>query len=219
MLAFLTILIMLGLAYLFLVQGLATSFTMFCNVILAGLIAFHFWEALADLLDPLLARSFFTGYEDAICLGGLFAIAFALLRLTTNTLSGAAIEFHPLAQRLGGAVFGLATGYLVSGFLVCVFQTLPWHENFWGYQPDWQSHQSGLDNVIPSDRVWLALMHRAGNWGFSRSSRSTFDPEGTFVIRYARFRRYGDHRDPTPYNGEFDLELHPSPPAESDNDR
>jgi len=152
MLTLLTILIMLGLAYLFLVQGLATAFTMFCNVILAGLIAFNFWEPLADLLDPLLSGSLFAGYEDTICLTGLFGVAFALLRVTTNTLSGAVIEFHPLAQRAGGAFFGLATGYLLSGFLVCVFQTLPWHESFWGYEPDWQAHQAGLDTVIPADR-------------------------------------------------------------------
>jgi hypothetical protein len=211
MLTFLTILIVLGLAGLFVIQGLATAFTTFCNVILAGLIAFNFWEPLADLLEPPLARSFFAGYEDAICLTGLFAIAFGLLRLTTNALSGAVIDFHPLAQRAGGAFFGLGAGYLLAGFLVCVFQTLPWHENFAGYEPDWQAHQSGLENLIPPDRVWLALMHRAGQSAFGRPSHSTFDPEATFVIRYARFRRYGDQRNPLPYSGEFDLELHPTP--------
>src|ERR1700687_5209626 len=211
MLTLLTILIMLALAYLCLIQGLATALTMFCNVFLAGVIAFNFWEPLADLLDPPLSRSFFAGYEDAICLTGLFGIAFALLRLATNTLAGAVIDFHPLAQRAGGAFLGLATGYLLSGFLVCVFQTLPWHESFLGYEPNWQANQSGLDALLPPDRVWLAMMHRAGEASFSRGDRGTFDPEATFVIRYARFRRYGDQRNRLPYNGEFNLELHPSP--------
>src|SRR5712692_3221852 len=211
MLTFLIILIMLLLGYVFMIQGLATAFTMFCNVFLAGLIAFNFWEPLADLLDPPLSRSFFAGYEDAICLTALFGVSFALLRLATNTLSRAVIDFHPLAQRAGGAFFGLATGYLLAGFLVCIFQTLPCHENFAGYVPDWQAHQSGLENLIPPGRVWLALMHRAGQGAFGRPSHSTFDPEATFVIRYARFRRYGDQRNPLPYSGEFDLELHPTP--------
>src|ERR1700757_214754 len=219
MLTFLTILIILGLAGLFLIQGLSTAFTMFCNVVLAGLFPFNFWEPWAELLDPPLSRSIFAGYEDAICLTGLFSIAFALLRLTTNTLSGAVIEFHPLAQRIGGAFFGLASGYLLSGFLVCVFQTLPWHENFWGYEPDWKNHQSGLDNVIPPDRVWLALMHRAGETGFARGHHSTFDSEATFVIRYARFRRSGDQRDPLPYNGEFNQELHPAQADDAEAER
>jgi hypothetical protein len=209
MLTFLTILIMLALAYLFLIQGLATAVAMFANVFLAGLIAFNFWEPLADLLDPLLSRSFFAGYEDAICLTVLFGIAFALLRLATNTLSRAVIDFHPIAQHVGGAFFGLSTGYLLAGFLVCVFQTLPWHENFWGYEPNWQANQSALESVFPPDRVWLSMMHRAGENAFARGDRATFDPQGTFVIRYSRFRRYGDHRQPYPYNGEFDLELRP----------
>ena len=58
MLTLLTILIVLGLAGLFVIQGLATAFTTFCNVVLAGLIAFNFWEPLADLLEPPLSRSF-----------------------------------------------------------------------------------------------------------------------------------------------------------------
>jgi hypothetical protein len=210
MLSFITILIMLLLAYVCMVQGLATAFTMFCNVFLAGLIAFNFWEPLADVLDPPLSRSFFAGYEDAICLTALFAVAFALLRLATNTLSGAVIDFHPAAQLGGGAVLGLATGYLLTGFLVCVFQTLPWHEKFWGYDPDWKANQTAIDAVFPPDRVWLAMMHRAGEAGFSRGGgRATFDPEATFAIRYSRFRRYNDERQPLPYNGEFNLELHP----------
>jgi len=216
MLTLLTILIMLVLAYLFLIQGLATAVAMFGNVFLAGLIAFNFWEPLADLLDPPLSRSFFAGYEDAICLTGLFGIAFALLRLATNTLSGAVIEFHPIAQRAGGAFFGLATGYLLTGFLVCVFQTLPWHENFCGYKPNWQANQSALESILPPDRIWLSMMHRAGENAFSRGERGTFDPQATFVIRYSRFRRYGEGRQPSPYHGEFNLELHPSLAADHD---
>lgn len=219
MLTFLTISIMLVMAYLYLIQGLATAFTMFCNVVLAGLIAFNFWEPLADLLETPLSRSFFAGYEDAICLTALFGVSIASLRLATNTLSRAMIDFHPVAQRIGGAFFGLATGYLLAGFLVCVFQTLPWHENFWGYESNWQANQSALDSVLPPDRVWLAMMHRAGEASFGRGERPTFDPEATFVIRYARFRRYGDQRPPFPYHGEFDLELHPPRGGDRDNEK
>jgi hypothetical protein len=210
-LTFLTILIMLILAYIYLVDGLATAFTMFCNVFLAGLIAFNFWEPLADLLEPAFARSFFAGYEDALCLVILFSLTLGLLRLVTNSLSFAAIYFHPLLQNIGGAFSGLATGYLISGFLICVFQTLPWHERFMGFQPECDPKEPGLRQVLPPDRVWLALMHRAGLGPFAWGDKPTFDPEATFELRYARFRRYGDSRAPLPYHGEFDKELRRSP--------
>jgi uncharacterized membrane protein required for colicin V production len=210
MLTFLTILIMLILAYVYLVDGVATAFTMFCNVFLAGLIAFNFWEPLAGLLEPPFSRSFFAGYEDALCLVILFSVTLGSLRLATNSLSFAVIDFHPIFQHLGGAFFGLATGYLISGFLICVFQTLPWHEQFMGFQPEYDPSQSGMRQVLPPERVWLALMHRAGIGAFSRGDNPTFDPEATFELRYARYRRYGDNRGPLPYRGEFEKELHPS---------
>jgi hypothetical protein len=62
-------------------------------------------------------------------------------------------------------------------------------------------------------------MHRAGKSAFSRTSHSTFDPEATFVIRYARFRRYGDDRNPLSYNGEFNLELHPASDVDSEGEK
>jgi hypothetical protein len=210
MLTFLTILIMLVLGYVYLVDGVATAFTMFCNVFLAGLIAFNFWEPLADLLEPPFARSFFAGYEDALCLVVLFSVILGILRLATNSLSFAAIAFHPIFQRAGGALLGLATGYLISGFLCCLFQTLPWHEHFMGFQPEYDPNQPAMRKLFPPDRVWLALMHRAGSGPFSRPDQSTFDPEATFEIRYSRYRRYGDNRGPLRYEGEFDRELHHS---------
>jgi uncharacterized membrane protein required for colicin V production len=215
MLTFLTILIMLLLGYIYLTDGVATAFTMFCNVFLAGLIAFNFWEPLAALLEPAFSRSFFAGYEDALCLAVLFAITLGTLRLATNSLSFAAIDFHPIFQRAGGAFFGLATGYLISGFLTCLFQTLPWHQRFMGFQPDYEGNQSAMRQVLPPDRLWLALMHRAGRGPFSREDYSTFDPEATFELRYSRYRRYGDGRGPLPYGGEFDKELHPFSPGKA----
>ena len=36
----------------------------------------------------------------------------------------------------------------------------------------------------------------------------TFDKHGTFELRYLRYRRYDDRRDPLPYFGELDAEIH-----------
>ena len=41
------------------------------------------------------------------------------------------------------------------------------------------------------DRVWLAMMHRMGQDNLSWGEGSvTFDPDGTFPLRYSRLRRY-----------------------------
>ncbi len=221
LLGFLTVLIMVFVAYAYLREGLFTACTMAINVLLAGLVAFNFWEPLAALLDPMLAGSFLHGYEDAFCLVLLFSLVLGLLRALTNNLAGTRVQFEGWLQTGGGFLFGLLTGYLVSGFLICTFQTLPWHENFMFFEPKYEAGPEHLvRHVLPPDRVWLALMHRAGAYALShredpRMSSSpsyydryvTFDKYGSFEMRYARYRRYGDNREPLPYLGEFDQQV------------
>jgi hypothetical protein len=219
LLTIITILVSLALGYAYLREGLFTAFTMCCNLIISGLVAFNFWEPLADMLDSPLSNSVLHGYEDIFCLLALFCVTLGALRTVTNMLANAQITLPPLVDRGGGVLFGIITGYLATGFLMCAFQTMPWHENFMFFDPSYDS-SSGLRRVMPPDRVWLAMMFRAGAYPFSNKQDSatkdpesyydqfyTFDKSGTFEYRYARFRRYGDTRDPVVYQHELDQDL------------
>jgi hypothetical protein len=192
----LTLLIMAGVTYAFWREGLLTALTMAVNVFLAGLVAFAFWEPLADWLGSLFAGSALSGYEDAICLVALFGLTLGLLRFVTNNIANAHLEYHPVLRQAGIVVFGLIAGYLASGFLLCVLQTLPWHENFmqFDYHVDQNAGGAKTPRILPPDHAWLALMHGA---------MPDFDPDGTFEAKYARFRRYDDKREALPYEGEF----------------
>jgi hypothetical protein len=221
LLGFISVVVMLIVAYAYYREGLFTACTMAINVLVAGLVAFNFWEPLAALLDPMLAGSFLHGYEDAACLILLFALTLGFLRLVTNGLASSRLDFPAWLQSGGGTLFGLLTGYLVSGFLLCTLQTLPWHRNFMFFEPKYQTGpEHMLRHVLPPDRVWLGLMHRAGAYAFSNGEDAkagpsdseydrslTFDKYGSFEFRYARYRRYGDNHEPMPYLGEFDQEL------------
>jgi hypothetical protein len=225
-----TILIMLILGYAYLVEGLFTACLMCLNVIGAGLIAFNFWEPLANLMDPTLG-----GYEDALSLVFLFCVALGGLRTLTNLMVATEVDFPVAIQRGGGAFFGLLTGYLVSGFLVCVMQTLPFHQNFsyfdtkyvesfGGQQPSSSSNAPNASpstakyepdtfrRFLPSDRVWLAMMHHAGAGPFSRGG-PTFDEHGTFELRYLRLRRFDDDHQTMPNTGDFNADQYPTVPA------
>jgi hypothetical protein len=227
LLGFLTVVIMGVVAYAYWREGLLTACTMFLNVFLAGMVAFNFWEPIADVLDPMFATNFLHGWEDFICLTVLFSFTLGILRLTTNNLARSDLEYPPGLLRGGGVFFGLATGYLVSGFLVCVFQTVPWHENFLGFDPehDPKASSKGIRSVLPPDRVWLGMMQRAGAYSFSNLFTATepdandsqpayydraitFDKYSTFELRYKRHRRYSDKGDPLPDLGEFDRQVH-----------
>jgi colicin V production protein len=215
-----TIIMMLLVAYAYFREGALTAFSMFVNVCLAGVVTFNFWEPLADWLDPLVAGSFLAGFEDFLVMVLLFSVTLGLLRLLTNNLQYVQVEYHPAVGQGGGVVFGLLTGYLVAGFLVSALETLPWHENFMYFEPRVDA-ESGFRSFLPPDRVWLALMRRAGAYPLANRAMEeeseepesnydrfqTFDREPTFELRYWRYRRYGDTREKLPYQGELDKQL------------
>jgi hypothetical protein len=222
MLIFLTILIMLGVAYAQLREGLLTGFTTLVNIFLAGIVAFNFWEPIADGVEPMLKGTFMEGCEDALCLAILFCLPLGLLRVATNTLANKEPAFPLALQRGGGAVCGLVSGYLVAGFLTCVLQTLPIHENFMGFDYKLEGGKSNVfRHLVPPDRVWLGLMQRTGSFPLSNEEDPkpdnpkaqedrylTFDKYSTFELRYGRYRRFNDDpKPPTVYVGEFDREL------------
>jgi hypothetical protein len=221
MTVFLTVVIILATGYSYVREGLFTAMAMCINVLLAGLIAFNFYEPLAGYLEAQI--SFINGYEDLLSMVGIFLLTLGALRTLTNFLVPNVVEFPGYAQGVGGGLFGVATGYLVAGFVLCALQTLPWHENFMSFDWRYDSQTQGIRRLLPPDRVWLGLMYRAGAFAFATSDQDpnfkipddatvferayathyTFDKYATFEMRYARFRRYNDSRDAETYQGQL----------------
>ena len=231
MLTAITAVFILAVGYAHMRDGLFTALCMLVNVVMAGIVAFGFFEPIADWLDGALQGGFWSGYEDFTILILLFAGALILARAATNFLAPDMLDF-PGNVQYGGAIFGLINGYLLAGFLLCALQTLPWHENFLDFRPR-VSNDSGPRSIFPPDRVWLAMMRYAGAhalaWEEDDPSAAnrydqyrTFDRHATFEQRYLRYRRYSDGTPPSaigaggargslPYHGELDHELHKAP--------
>jgi hypothetical protein len=190
LLGFLTVLMMLMVAYAFWRQGVLPAFAMAVNILLAGLVAFSFFEPIAAELDPMLAGSFLHGYEDSLCLMGLFTLTLMLLRWAANALLHSTIEYHVVVQRGGAILFGLMAGYLAAGFLICVAQTLPLDQHFLKFEARIEpaGPAAKVRRILPPDRVWLALMHRASEGSLSWGEDSSFDPDGSYELRYSERR-------------------------------
>jgi hypothetical protein len=195
MLILFTAAVMLIVAYCYVREGALTAVCMTVNVFLAGLLTFNFYEPLAGELEGMLTSTFLAGYEDAISLFALFALALGGLRVITMNLANTEVDLPALAQQITAGAFGLLSGYLLAGFLVCMLQTLPWSEKFLGFDHQIDSSGPGIRRVLPPDRVWLALMSRASVGPFARPSvdqpngPESFDREGSWELRYARLRR------------------------------
>ena len=196
-LGLLTLVIMGIAAYAFWREGPLTAFVMACNVLLAGILAYNFFEPVADLLEPSFQGTFLAGTEDALALMLVFCPALMVLRWATNSLASTHMEYPPVLYRGGAVVFGLLAGYFVAGFLTCLLMTMPIQRDFLGYEPYVARDSSPLRRWFPPDFVWLATMHRlsggvltAGEEDAGRPRR--FDPQGNFVWRYGRYRRLDD---------------------------
>jgi hypothetical protein len=209
MLAAFTILVTLAVGYAFFLQGLLTAFSMLVNVFIAGLVAFNFWEPLAHELESPLHGSFADGYQDYICMVGLFGVTLLILRIATNSIAINEPELQPIAQQGGSLLCGLITGYLTAGFLVCAMQTLPIPEGFVGFTAKAEI-AGGARRYLPADRVWLAMMRR-GSLGPLSTDGEGFDPRGYYELSYQRHRRYGSNGESIRYRGEDIIIEHGEP--------
>ncbi len=216
-LAVLTVVLMLAVAYAQLREGILTSFVMFINVLIASVVACNFFEPCADAMADMTTGSFMQGVEDFVILVALFALTLAGLRWLTNNLATTEIEYNATLLRGGAIFFGLVTGYVLSGFFVVALQTLPLHENFMGFEAEITTDPSyaylhrtgaaagktagqkstgeGLRRFLPPDRIWLAMMQSDSYGSLGRFTKKDekkgFDPNCNFQLRYERYRRYG----------------------------
>jgi hypothetical protein len=208
LLGLLTVLIMAVVTYAFWREGPLNAFAMCVNVILAGVLAFNFWEPIADLLEPAFSDMFAKGTEDGLAMMLVFLPALMLFRWLTNSLAPTHMEFPPILYRGGAVVCGLVTGYLLAGFLVCVLQTLPLPTDFLGFGHYKPGDSPTLRKVLPPDLVWLAMMHRLSGAGLS-GGEDRFDSHSNYELRYGRYRRFvldektGEEKT-LPYRGELD---------------
>jgi hypothetical protein len=190
-------------------QGAFRAFLLLVNLVVAGLLAFNVWEPLATGL-AVVSRGL-DPYADALVLTALFGLCLAGLWLATLHLAPEEPALPPLARRGGSILFGLLSGYVTAGILICVLQTLPLPREFLWYNPE-----AGLGLGAP-DRVWLAAMQRASSVVFDipGGGERWFDADGSFIPRYARYRRRANDGTVSRNRGEFPSVLDVKPPPDA----
>src|SRR6266496_4449542 len=94
-----TVIIMGVVAYAYWREGPLTAFAMCVNVVVAGVLAFNFFEPIADLLESVFEESFAAGTEDALAMMLIFLPVLALLRFVTNSIASTHTEYPPVLYR------------------------------------------------------------------------------------------------------------------------
>src|SRR5437868_1196891 len=123
-------LLILGIWYALISEGLWGAALMFFNVMFSGLIAFNFYEPLAGLLASNVSAM--GGYADTLCLIGLFGVSLVFFRLTTESIAPGMVRFPTPIYHLGRIVFATAASFMTIAILILAYETSPVDKKIFG---------------------------------------------------------------------------------------
>src|ERR1043165_2747152 len=125
--------------YIWCTRGFYSSFLNMVCVIIAGAIAFAFWEQVALKLMEMSPQqglmSFLGSNAWGLSLALVFAASLAILRAIVDATLRANATCSTVADYVGGGVCGAISGILSSGILVISIGYMRLDTEFMGYQP------------------------------------------------------------------------------------
>lgn len=137
-------------------QGLFSSLLHLMMVILAGALAFAFWEPVAFML--LNTGTMATAFAWGVALLLLFGVLLVVLRVLVDKLVPGNLQFPGWANLVGGGVLGIVSGILTAGMFILGLQFMPMDPAVAGYEPytvamDGQTEPSGQSLWVPVDTI------------------------------------------------------------------
>jgi hypothetical protein len=120
---------LLTLSHFYLKCSVMTAFSTFMASIFGSIIAFAYYEMLANLFVS-------RGYGDwapAGCFVLAFVLGFAAVRALADLLVGANIDFGNAAKVTVNLILGVVTGLILSGHLLVAMGMLPVGGSWWAY--------------------------------------------------------------------------------------
>ena len=181
-------------------QGLWNSLIVLINLLLAAMLAFNYFEPLADMIDA--SDASYTYLVDFLALWIIFVVSFGLLRLFSDLLSRKRVAFDFWTETVGRSVVALWVAWLFVGFVCASLHTAPLGTHPMGFQ---ETPTSGNFLGMAPGRQWLAFMQSRSRGALSRGESDQanlspvsedqnlnvriFDPESRFILKYYQRRK------------------------------
>lgn len=171
------VLIILGCAcYQYLKGTLINSFASVIIAVCASIVAFSYFELLANLLinhsEGFLA--FLVPWSQMLCFVLLFILAFAILKIGAALLTPQPIDLGLWPERIGRVIFGLFLGLIVSGLLLTALAMAPLPNKY-----PYQRFNAAKLNPDKPKRPLFAADSFATAW-FSTISKGPFSTNKSF---------------------------------------
>jgi hypothetical protein len=175
----LVVLIILGcVAYQYLKGTLVKSFVVVITSICASVVAFGYFELLANFF---VSREMFVSWAQPLSFVLLFILAFAILQTVNEQLVRPPIDLGVWPERIGRVICGIFLGIIVSGVLLITVAMAPIPAKY----PYQRFDETSPDPNNPS-RVLLNTDGFAAGW-FSIISNGSFSGKRSFATLHPAF--------------------------------
>ncbi|MFZ0033924.1 MAG: CvpA family protein [Sedimentisphaerales bacterium] len=175
----LVVLIILGcVAYQYLKGTFVKSFAIIIISICAGVVAFGYFELLANIL---VSREILALWAQPLSFAMLFILTFAILQTIAAQLTRRSVDLGFLPERIGRVVCGIFLGLIISGFLLTAAAMAPISAKY----PYQRFNQTTPDPENPS-KALLNADGLATGW-FSIISSGSFSGKRSFAVLHPAF--------------------------------
>ena len=167
----LVVLVILGCAaYQYLKGTLVKSFAMVITTICASVVAFGYFEPLANVL---VGRNILVPWAQPLSFVLLFVLAFAILQTIAGQLTRQPVDLGLLPERIGRVVCGIFLGLIISGLLLTALAMAPLpteypYQRFNKTRPDAEKPKKALFNADGLATGWFSIIS-SGSFSGKRS--------------------------------------------------
>jgi hypothetical protein len=175
----LVVLIILGCAaYQYLKGTLVKSFAMVITTICASIVAFAYFELLANIL---IGRNALVLWAQTLSFILLFILAFAVLQTISSQLTRRSVDLGFLPERIGRVVCGILLGLIASGLLLTALAMAPLPTKY-----PYQRFDAARPNAERPKKVLFNADGFATGW-FNIVSSGSFSGKMSFAVLHPAF--------------------------------
>ncbi|WP_165248281.1 hypothetical protein [Paludisphaera soli] len=165
--------LMLFMTYVLTSEGAWGAALMFFNVLFGGLIAFNFFEPLANLID---STGIGWSFSETLAMLLIFCVSVFILRLATETLAPVMVRFPNPVYHATRLVFAFATTVVTFGIILVAFHAAPVHKNIFGYI----NYNTKPPFGMGVDHAWLGFFQYVTGDIFATYGSGVRDPYSTY---------------------------------------
>jgi hypothetical protein len=191
-----TFLLILGMMYALMSEGLWGACLMFFNVLFATMLTLNFYEPLAQVIGTNL--EFLSGFADTFSILLIFGVSLLILRLLTEYLAPAMVRFPMALYHPGRILFGLGGALITAGVIWLALDASPGQKRIFGSMD--YKHKPFYGARL--DTELLGLFQYSTGQIFSRSAPGegsldypntrVFDPKSNWLLRAQEARPHGE---------------------------